>query len=259
MVDWHIVERQVGTRHNPFVSTKSNNEIAKSRSRRVKKLLSCDHVDESIGPLTESELKFCREYAIDHNGTRAYRLAFPTKSYATAKANASRLLTKANVRREIAAIEAEHLRATGISARRVLRELAAIAFADLGDVFEEGPGGFSQPRAWDTIPPLTRRTIANVKVKRRKQVGLDGEWIVEELDYKFPDKLSALDKLAKHLGLTSDGEAIRQLLELVQQSKQPATPAEGRVDRTVDPSHGPTGPEVATTDRSADKPLPANR
>lgn len=201
------------------MNAKSNNEIAKSRNRRGKKPPPCDLVDDSSGMLTESELKFCREYAINHNGTRAYRLAFPTKSYGTARANASRLLTKANIKREIAAIEAEHLRATGISARRVLRELAAIAFFDIGDVYESGPDGLPRPRAWDTIPVGPRRVIANVKVKRRKQVGLDGEWIVEELDYKFHDKLSALDKLAKHLGLTSDGEALRQLIELVGEGK----------------------------------------
>lgn len=229
------------------MSTKPSIVIAKSRKRRGKKPPSSDRVDGSFEPLTESELKFCSEYAIDHNGTRAYRLAFPTRSYETAKVNASKLLTKPNVKKEIAALEAEHLRATGITARRVLRELAAIAFADIGDVWGGGPDGIPQPRAWDKVPPLARRTIANVKVKRRKQVGQDGEWIVEELDYKFHDKLTALDKLAKHLGLTSDGEAIRQLLGLVGSAKPALTTQSDvdAVDGNVDSTHGPTGGETA--------------
>ena len=69
---------------------------------------------------------------------------------------------------------------------------------------------------------------------------------VEVLDYKFHDKLSALDKLLKHPGLTSDGETLRQLLEFVQQSKHPGGPAEGAIDGSVDRHDKPIGPEVAT-------------
>lgn len=49
--------------------------------------------------MTEKQKRFCDEYLIDLNGTRAYKAAYPSvKSDDTAKANASRLLTNANVR-----------------------------------------------------------------------------------------------------------------------------------------------------------------
>jgi hypothetical protein len=102
------VERRKGIRHNPFVSDKTNTEIMKSRSRQRKKPPPSHLINASHDPLTESELKFCREYAIDHNGTRAYRLAFPTKSYGTARANASRLCrrrSKRNARGGVVAAE----------------------------------------------------------------------------------------------------------------------------------------------------------
>lgn len=49
--------------------------------------------------MTEKQKRFCDEYLIDLNGTRAYKAAYPSvKNDDTAKANASRLLTNANVR-----------------------------------------------------------------------------------------------------------------------------------------------------------------
>lgn len=92
--------------------------------------------------------------------------------------------------------------------------------------------------------------------------------MMEEIDYQTYDKIAALKELAKHLGLTSDGEAIRQLLELVGQAKGngpgtvPANPVpaakDGAVDVDVDcQKDGPADGKEATADRPADKPLPS--
>lgn len=49
--------------------------------------------------MTEKQKRFCDEYLVDLNGTRAYKAAYPSvKSDDTARANASRLLANANVR-----------------------------------------------------------------------------------------------------------------------------------------------------------------
>ena len=52
--------------------------------------------------LTDKQKKFIEEYLIDMNGTRAYRAAYPSvKKNETAAALASRLLTKAKVKKAI--------------------------------------------------------------------------------------------------------------------------------------------------------------
>lgn len=55
-------------------------------------------VDMDYG-MTRSQRIFCDEYLIDLNATRAYKVAYKSvKKDETARANASRLLTKANIK-----------------------------------------------------------------------------------------------------------------------------------------------------------------
>lgn len=49
--------------------------------------------------MTDKQRKFCNEYLIDLNATRAYKAAYPhVKSEGAARACASKLLTKANIK-----------------------------------------------------------------------------------------------------------------------------------------------------------------
>ena len=49
--------------------------------------------------MTDKQKRFCDEYLIDCNATRAYKVAYPNvKKDEVAKANGSRLLTNANVK-----------------------------------------------------------------------------------------------------------------------------------------------------------------
>jgi len=49
--------------------------------------------------MTDKQRKFCDEYLIDTNAVRAYKAAFPhVKSEGAARASASRLLAKANIK-----------------------------------------------------------------------------------------------------------------------------------------------------------------
>lgn len=51
------------------------------------------------GDLTDKQRKFCDEYLIDLNATRAYKAAYPhVKSEGAVRACASKLLTKANIK-----------------------------------------------------------------------------------------------------------------------------------------------------------------
>lgn len=82
--------------------------------------------------LTEKQKRFCEEYLVDLNGTRAYCAAYPkVKNEAVARTNASRLLTNANIQKYISDLRQQQSKRTGITADTVLKELGKIAFSDV--------------------------------------------------------------------------------------------------------------------------------
>jgi phage terminase small subunit len=163
--------------------------------------------------LTEKQRRFVAEYAADPNATQAYLRAFgrlksngKTRSMKVASESARRLLAKPEIQAELEAANAEYAQRTRVSKQRVLREAAAVAFADPADAFDPDPqGGPLLARPLHQIPAATRRAIQSVKVKRRRIAGNKDEiYEVEEVEYKFASKLDALDKLCKRLGFYSD-------------------------------------------------------
>ena len=171
--------------------------------------------DEAKGTVTEAHRRFVDEYLIDLNGTRAYRVAYPGASYAAARTNAGRLLALPAVWREVRAGRAAQRKRTRVTADRVLRELAVIAFSDIGDLFE--PDG--RPIAVHQLDPATRRAIAT----RTVSSATDASGVTRETFHvRFWDKLRALELLARHLGLDRPLTPLAALLEVL--------PARLRVD-----------------------------
>ena len=81
--------------------------------------------------MTAKQQRFCEEYLIDLNATRAaIRAGYSPNS---AKTNGPRLLENAGVRARVEAMMARLSRRTGVSAERVVRELARVAFASMPD------------------------------------------------------------------------------------------------------------------------------
>lgn len=79
--------------------------------------------------MTRKQQRFADEYLVDLNGTRAYKAAYPSvKRDETARANASRLLTNANVQSYIQERMKDRQERTQIDQDRVLREVSEIAF-----------------------------------------------------------------------------------------------------------------------------------
>jgi phage terminase small subunit len=158
--------------------------------------------------LTPSEEVFVAEYLVDLNATRAYQVAFPGSTYGSARVCGSRLLTRAHVRAEIEAARRAQQKRTGITADEVIRELALIAFSDVIDLCDD-KGRLRVPR---DVPPEARRALASMKVAQERvtrRVTRNGKTTTTEtvcqcvIEYKFANKLDALGKLMRHLGLES--------------------------------------------------------
>lgn len=78
--------------------------------------------------LTDKQKRFVEEYMIDLNATQAaIRAGYSPKS---ANEIAAENLAKPSIANEIAKLQAEQSKKTGVTAERVIRELAVMAFAD---------------------------------------------------------------------------------------------------------------------------------
>ncbi|HEY1191862.1 MAG TPA: terminase small subunit [Gemmata sp.] len=171
-------------------------------------------------PLTPSQRRFVDEYLIDLNGTRAYRAAFPAATYRAARVGATTLLAKPNVAAEIRAARREQQRRTRMTADKVLRELARVAFSDILDLFD-ADGNALEPRQ---VPFDARRALTGVKVTQERttrRVFRNGDEAVTEtvhtrvLEYRFASKLDALGLLFRHLGLQTAPPPLGVLLNLL--------------------------------------------
>ncbi len=79
--------------------------------------------------LTGKQKKFCEILDACDNGTEAAIIAGFSKR--TARSTASRLLTNVSIQRYLEELRAERRKTTGITANKVLSEIAKIAFADV--------------------------------------------------------------------------------------------------------------------------------
>lgn len=139
--------------------------------------------------LTDRQRRFCDEYLVDLNATRAYMAAYPSvKKETTARANSSRMLTNANVQKYLEEMKKERQERTQIRQDDVLRELASIAFVDVTDIVSVKNGSVHIADT-DSLPPEKRKIIAGLK---------EGQY---GLEIKFYDRLRALEMLCRHLGM----------------------------------------------------------
>lgn len=144
--------------------------------------------------MKKRDAAFCEEYLIDLSPKNAaIRAGFAPSTARDAwkwlDENNDRL--KPAVRARIDELLAERSRRTGISADRVIRELARLAFANPGDVIDMRNGGVQVGADDDDMA-----AIAAVRVKK----GAD----FEEREVRMCDKARALELLGKHLGIFAD-------------------------------------------------------
>jgi phage terminase small subunit len=137
--------------------------------------------------------RFVDEYLVDLNATQAAIRA----GYSEKRANAIGydLLTNTDIQTAIDAALAERSKRTEVTADRVVKELARIAFVDTRQIFEWGPGGV-------TLRPSHELTDdeAAIVAEVSETTGKDGS----SIKAKRFDKLKALELLGRHLGMFSD-------------------------------------------------------
>ena len=155
--------------------------------------------------MNEKQEIFIREYLKDFNGTRAYKVAYPScKKDETARVNASKLLTKTNIQTAIKEQANKQLKKIDVDVNDILKELKAIAFTDrtkLSTVknqklLEDNGREYYEPVVVfeDTanLDEETKKVIAGYK---KTQSGFAIETY---------DKIKALELLGKYLGMFTE-------------------------------------------------------
>jgi phage terminase small subunit len=140
--------------------------------------------------LTVKQQRFVDEYLVDPNATQAALLAGYSKRSAAAIGFEN--LQKPAVAAAIDEARAARSERTGITADRVLNELAKIAFADQRKVMTWGPDGVTLVDS-ETLDDNAAAMVAEVSETTTKDGG--------SLKLKTHDKVGALKLLGEHLGL----------------------------------------------------------
>lgn len=155
--------------------------------------------------LTPKQSRFVEEYLVDLNATQAaIRAGY---SPHTADVIGHENLGKPEIAMALAERRRLLSERTDVNAERVIRELARVAFGRLDEV---APWDEQGPRliASSELPEHARALVASIRVKRERPLRGSGEnavpWEVETIEVKPWDKLGALEKLGKHLGLFTD-------------------------------------------------------
>lgn len=144
--------------------------------------------------MLDQHIRFADKYFETLNASESARYAGFSEE--TAKQEGWRLLQRDDVQQYLEKLRAELQEKTGVTQQRVLNEIAKIAFSDIRNYYTDD----------DALKPITdlddneAAALSSVKILEEK---LPGTQIVVGVnkEIKLYDKLSGLEKLARHLGL----------------------------------------------------------
>ena len=182
--------------------------------------------------MTPKQSLFVQEYLVDANATQAAVRAGYSKR--TARSIGEENLTKPDIAAAIEDAMLERAARTGVTADRVIQELANLAFFDPADIYDAN----GALKSINDIPPAARSAIAGLEIAEIRDS--DGVPVGRAVKLRLTDRLGALDKLMRHLGqyqdrMTLKGDAENPLTLLVKA-------VQGNALRPV-PTHALPGPE----------------
>lgn len=167
--------------------------------------------------------RFVDEYLVDLNITQAaIRCGY---SRASAGQQGNRLFRNVQIRAEIDRRMAERAQKTGVTAERVVQELARMGLADVRDVAEWDASGVRFKASAD-LTENAARAIQSVKSRERTTYDADGNpTTTVELELKLYPKDPALNLLARHLGMLKDpaADALTNVAEAIRAARERAS------------------------------------
>lgn len=155
----------------------------------------------TIYKLTPREHAFCFAY-VGNGGVLSKAVwdsGYNAKNIEVASSTGAELLRRPQVAGFIHAIREDICAQLGIHAVDIAREYAKIGFSDFRRVFDPETGQILEPKDMDNATAAAVQSIDVTEVYDPRT----GNFIGKNKKLKFHDKLVALDKLAKMLGVDS--------------------------------------------------------
>lgn len=178
--------------------------------------------------LTPRKQRFCEEYIIDLNATKAAERAKYSKK--TARSIGQRLLTNVDIQKEIQRLMKKRSERTAISQDRVLRELAMIGFSDLRNYISiDKLTGAISAKGFEDMPKDESRVLKSVKEDRVIKEDADGKktTVYDKVKFELWDKPRALEMIGRHLAMFVDrtnlnisGHVIMKVISAVPRPKR---------------------------------------
>lgn len=145
--------------------------------------------------LTAKQERFCEEYIIDLNATKAaIRAGYSEKTaYSIGQEN----LTKPEIIERLSELRADISENNGKLIQRVIDELVKVGFSNIQDYIGQG----------NTIVDMSEidenkaRAVSSIKKSLTEFGTPDNPGIKTVVEFKLWDKISALEKLGRHLGI----------------------------------------------------------
>lgn len=195
-------------------------------------------------PLTDKQKLFVAEYLVDLNATQAaIRAGYSAK---TARQIAAQNLAKLNVEAEIEKAMQKRMERTEVTADKVVKELARLAFADMRSYTVWGPDGVR----WVESEELSEDDSAAVT-----EVTLTPNQYGQSLKIKLGHKDSALRLLAEHTGVVG-GHATNVQVNVDNRTTENREERFERLFATLDEYRASADEGVRGSDRS--EPLDTN-
>lgn len=162
--------------------------------------------------LTDKQERFCQEYLVDLNATQA-AIRAGYASGKTAEVQGARLLGNAKVRAKIDQLKLGREQATGITAERVLKEIAKLAFFDPRKLLN----GDGTPKQIHELDDDTAAAVAGIDIVTK---GNDDVGFADIMKIKLADKGQNLERLGRHLKLFTDRLEVSDASELANRVKE---------------------------------------
>jgi len=165
--------------------------------------------DKLVKNLNLMMAQFCELLVADksENATNAYKKAGYKARGASARVNASKLLTKPNIKAYIQHLRDERSKRTNIDADKVLKEYEILGFSDIRNYFDidENTGELIL-KSFDNMPEKVSRAIESIQQDRIIKESIDGSQVIvhDKVKIKLWSKPQALEMIGKYLGMFKD-------------------------------------------------------
>jgi phage terminase small subunit len=147
--------------------------------------------EEKEKPLTDKQRRFCEEYVVDWNGTRAAIVAGYSEK--TASEASYENLRKPQIENYIKEVRSNLSKATGITAISQLLEYKKIAYSNMANLKSD----WTTFKKWEDLTEDEKATISEIT---HSEITIEEGVTKEVVKVKTHDKIKALARIDKMLG-----------------------------------------------------------